>query len=189
MSKEDKKLKKSDYNKSKEETSDVSKSPTNESSSAELVQIQEELEHVNPTIFKGLDPNKKGEILRTVTKVTMQKHSGPIPDPETLRQYNSVIPDAADRILTMAEKQQDHRMGLEKLAVKSQLTQSRNGQYFGLFIALCCIAASVYLGMNGHETLAGVIGTSTIIPLAIIFVLRKLPKSTNSTSVSKKSES
>ena len=43
-----------------------------------------------------------------------KRFTGPIPPPEILHQYREVLPDAPERILSMAEKQQNHRMDLEK---------------------------------------------------------------------------
>ncbi|MCY3770634.1 MAG: DUF2335 domain-containing protein [Gemmatimonadetes bacterium] len=36
-------------------------------------------------------------------------HIGPIPDPEDLKRYESILPGLADRIVTMAEKEQEER--------------------------------------------------------------------------------
>ena len=40
--------------------------------------------------------------------------SGPLPPPNVLSAYEDLLPGAADRIITMAEKQLEHRMYLEK---------------------------------------------------------------------------
>ena len=37
------------------------------------------------------------------------RYSGPIPEPDTFRRYEEVLPGAADRILIMAEKEQNSR--------------------------------------------------------------------------------
>lgn len=38
-------------------------------------------------------------------------HRGPLPPPEQLAEHNVVIPDGAERIMRMAEKQMAHRIG------------------------------------------------------------------------------
>ena len=43
--------------------------------------------------------------------------SGPIPPPALLQKYNEIIPNGAERILAMAEKQSAHREYLEKRVV------------------------------------------------------------------------
>ena len=51
-------------------------------------------------------------------------YSGPLPHPEQFQQYNLVVPWAAERILTMTEKQQSHRMMMETLYMQSQIKQT-----------------------------------------------------------------
>lgn len=41
--------------------------------------------------------------------ISQRSHSGPLPDPQDLEQYNNVLPGAAERIVAMAEKEQAHR--------------------------------------------------------------------------------
>ncbi len=45
--------------------------------------------------------------------------SGPIPSPAMLKRYNDILPNAADRILAMAEQQQNHRIHIEKTVIES----------------------------------------------------------------------
>lgn len=47
-----------------------------------------------------------------------QQFSGPLPPPDMLLKYNDIVPDGAERIIVMAEKQQNHRIYLEKLVVE-----------------------------------------------------------------------
>lgn len=49
----------------------------------------------NPDFLKRI--NRELSVITQVTKM----HSGPLPDPETLIQYNKAHSDAADRIITM----------------------------------------------------------------------------------------
>lgn len=72
---------------------------------AEIIELEQELLSVNPRIFDGIKKDKKEEILRSfsITLIQEKSHSGPLPDAETLIQYNSVIPNGADRIMSMAK--------------------------------------------------------------------------------------
>jgi len=141
----------------------------------ELQEIEEELISHNPDIFTGINAKKKAEILKSVFTVTIQQksHSGPLPDPESLISYNSVIPDGANRIMTMAEKQQDHRMAMEMMVVGSHNFQSKLGQIFGLIIGLFGIACGTFLAFNGHTTVGGIVAGGTVISLVSVFVLGK----------------
>lgn len=93
----------------------------------ELQELEEELKNINPKIFDGLPKNKKLEILQSLSFTLIQEksHSGPLPDAETLIKYDSVIPEGADRIMKMAENQQNHRISIESGLVASQSSQSK----------------------------------------------------------------
>lgn len=64
-------------------------------------------------------------------------------------------------------------MDLEDFAVKRQIKQSGLGQIFGFIMALFCLSVTVYLAVNGYESLAKVLGTTTVIGLVGIFVVGK----------------
>lgn len=49
----------------------------------------------------------KQEVKASITQV--QQWSGPLPDPNSLARYNEVLPNAAERIMSMAEKEMEHR--------------------------------------------------------------------------------
>jgi uncharacterized membrane protein len=118
-----------------------------------------------------ISDDKKEKIISILT--IKKSFSGPLPSPEILHQYNTVVKDGAERVIKMAENQAEHRMHLENFAVKGQIKQSGRGQIFGFILALICISATVYLAVEGHETLAIALGTTTVIGLAGIFVVGK----------------
>lgn len=110
----------------------------------------------------------------------VKSHSGPLPSPETLSGYENTLTGAADRIITMAEKQQDHRIDLEKTAVRRQFNQSSTGQWIAAILAFSFLGGSVYLGINDHEILAGTLGSTTIIALVTVFITGRNSMQTNS---------
>lgn len=65
--------------------------------------------------------------------------SGPIPPPALLEKYNEIIPNGAERILAMAEKQSTHREYLEKRVVDGNVSNQTRGSYFGFIISLVAI--------------------------------------------------
>ena len=139
----------------------------------ELQELEQELITVNPKVFEGVSSKKKEEILNSFTMQVQKMHSGPLPDPETLIQYNSVIPNGADRIMIMAEKQQEHRISIEKTIIKSQSNQSRLGQIFGLIMGLVGIGSGTYLASIGSTTVGGIIAGTTVVSLVSVFVIGK----------------
>ncbi len=125
------------------------------------------------------DPNiseeKKDKILKAVVSISVRKasFSGPIPPPEYLIGYNNAIPGGAERILAMAEKQSAHRMQLEDYAVRQDFKQSRLGQIFGFVLGILGLGVATALALDGHEAVASILGTTTIVALVSVFVLGK----------------
>ena len=73
----------------------------------------------------------------------------------------------------MAENQGTHRISLESSVVKSQLTQSGRGQLLGFAISIICLIATVWLALNNHDTVAAIVGGTTLVGLVTVFVLGK----------------
>lgn len=113
---------------------------------------------------------------------------GPLPPPEILAGYEKILPGASERILSMAEKQQDHRINMEATIVKEQTRQSANGQLWGAVLATLFGIGAVFLGYTGHDWLAGVMATTTIIGLATIFVLNKKFKESEKENIEEENE-
>ena len=143
----------------------------------ELIEIEEALRSVDEDVFKGVPQDKKRKILEGFSiTLTEKTHLGPIPDPESLSQYNSIITNGADRIMKMAENQQSHRIEIEKKAIKSQTSQSNKGQWMGFIIAITCIIGGVYLSVSGYKEIGLTLVGTTVLGLASIFVLNKIFK-------------
>ncbi len=71
-----------------------------------------------------------------IVQATVQSFSGPLPPPEVLVRYNECFPDAAKRLVEMAEKQQDHRQTLEKRVVHWNTLDQRLGLILGFVLAV-----------------------------------------------------
>lgn len=96
---------------------------------------------------------------------------GPIPSAEALNKYNQVLPGAADRILSMAERQQAHRHSLETIAVRSKERKGFLGQIFGFVIAMTAIIAGSYLlsiGKSAEGFTTMIVAIGSIVSLFII---------------------
>lgn len=93
---------------------------------------------------------------------------GPLPPPDMLEQYNAIVPDAAERILAMAEKNGEHRRTLEAFAVKAEHTRSMGGLIVGGVVALAIVVGAVIVTLDGHPEvgvlmvgidIAGIVGS------------------------------
>lgn len=96
--------------------------------------------------------------------------SGPLPAPQDLARYDAVCPGAANRIITMAESQSNHRQTLEALALPAAIKAEERGQRNGLMISLAGLCVALALGLAGKELAAGFIGGGGLVSLAAVFV-------------------
>ncbi|MBR2124529.1 MAG: DUF2335 domain-containing protein [Acetobacter sp.] len=79
------------------------------------------------------------------TRRQLSIHSGPLPPPEQLLRYNDAVPNAADRIIRMAETQLEHRIQIEKLAIRTQARNSTLGIISGFLIGMTIVFCGTFL--------------------------------------------
>lgn len=114
----------------------------------------------------------------TVARVIEAKMvSGPMPSADELAEYERILPGSADRLLriherqiSLVEEQARHRMALEKTVVCGDGQRASAGICVAAVIGIGGIIGSVYLGMNGHEWLAGTIFATAIVSLVGTFI-------------------
>ena len=97
-------------------------------------------------------------------------YSSPLPPPEILRGYQEVLPGSVDRILKMAEKEQDHRIAIQTGLLKHEKQISLLGLIAAFFIAIFGIAGSVYLGNNNKTVSSGIMSAGTLVSLVTVFL-------------------
>lgn len=110
---------------------------------------------------------------RVLSTTAMKAHSGPLPAPEDLARYDQLLPGTAERIIAMAELEQNHRVSMERDAMEADhihrnevmTAQQKNarsvfrsdmvGQLLGGAIALGCVAGAIVSVLQGaHPTVA-----------------------------------
>ncbi len=89
------------------------------------------------------EPERGASLHVTAQQTTEISFLGPIPPPEFLEAYESVLRGSADRILAMAEDQSRHRQKLEENVVKGG---SRN-QILGMILAF--VLSLLTIGFGG----------------------------------------
>jgi len=106
----------------------------------------------------------------TEIKAFLQHFTGPLPPPEAFAKYEQTLKGAADRIISMAEKQQAHRQEIEKKIVKSDIINEKLGLVFGIIVALSAIGGGVYCAYIGQTWAAVAIGGGGVAGLVAAFV-------------------
>ena len=89
-----------------------------------------------------VDPGLAGR-QTTVVAETWSYRSGPLPEAAELARYDAVVPGAADRLLSMAEREQAHRHGVQITVVSGEQKRQARGQFYALIIALALCAAGI----------------------------------------------
>ncbi len=87
-----------------------------------------------------------------------------------LREYNDVLPGVADRIISMAEQQETHRLFLEKTAILGDSRRAYLGLVAGLAVALTGFGVVAYVATIGQPWLGGLIGVLDIGSIVYIFI-------------------
>ena len=98
-------------------------------------------------------------------------HTGPLPHPAILEEYNRIHPGAADRIIEMAEQESQHRRRLEKQALEAEIIEIRIGQIFAFLIGVVTILSGSYTAMQGAQIAGGFIGTAGVVGLVSVFIV------------------
>lgn len=135
-------------------------------------------------VLASIDPDKRSVIVSAMVEMR-QTFSAPLPRPADFKAYKEVLSNAPERILLMAEKQQQHRIDSEKRIIKADIRESIFGQVFAVLLVVLFLAAAVYLGINGHDWLAGIVATLSA-TISTIFYLKSTPSNKDLDNVDKK---
>ena len=144
--------------------------------------LQPALQNISARIEQGEDLT----YIRTLLLSVRRQWSGPLPSPEHLAAYEAALQGLANRIVSMWERQQAHRMQMEssgmtinRKIVIADIIQSYLGTVFGFIFAMAFLAAGAWLISKGHRWFGLPLG---LIPPGIIFTMfayRFLPRSKN----------
>lgn len=102
--------------------------------------------------------------------------TGPLPSPEILSKYNEVLPNAAERIISMAEAQAKHRQEIEKTMAFNDILNSRRGLIFAFIIVMSTIIAGTSLIYFGREASGLATIITPIVAVAGLFVYRQITR-------------
>jgi uncharacterized membrane protein len=141
------------------------------------IDIQSNVPEQNQSLgssFEGTSPQGEQEHAQALVAFG---YSGPIPSPEALERYEEVLPGAADRILSMAERQASHRQSLEtadeltvRTAIAGESRRSNLGLWLGASVSVFLTACGTFLVFEGHDWAGASIIISTIASVVGVFV-------------------
>jgi uncharacterized membrane protein len=146
-----------------------------------------DIEALAAPVLATLSEEKRAAVVR-VAKQTKSFHSGPLPDPRTLRAYSKLIPNGAERIMSLVEGEARHRHSQEARLIACQTRRITRGQWMAFVLTLLLGAAGLYLGIAGHDWLAAGLFTTTIGAVVTIFVLGHRARASDGEKASRGSE-
>lgn len=118
----------------------------------------------------------QGEAIERASLISAQ-FVGPLPPPSYLAGYENVLPGSAERVLRLAEKEQEHRHKMEHLLLEAQIvdtkddrSEARLGQVFALIIGITAILGGSVVSVRGAPLSGGFIGSSGVVGLAAVFI-------------------
>ena len=136
-----------------------------------------------PGLLDRLPGEKKEQILNAIysapkdlvreTRHISTFQSSPVPSPDFLDGYNRHIPDGANRLFSMIEKQSAHRIEMEARVISAQNMATFRGQWMALGLVLLMCAIAAWAMVIGYPWLSGSIFGTTIIGIASVFISGK----------------
>lgn len=128
---------------------------------------------VRARVTKSIGPVVKGgereQVISRVTSLLMNEtFSGPIPHPRQIAEYEAACPGAADRLIAMAEKNNDANIEALNTSISHERDDRRLGMVLGFLSLMGIIAGAVFLAAIDKPAIAGgllgigVIGTISV---------------------------
>lgn len=138
--------------------------------------IPAEVADVVPEELKDIvnDLTKKGDketAIRIMSFVAEEHYSGALPHPRLIAQFKEVMPDAPERIFRMAEKQQDHRIHLEKTVIEGDVKRADLGLVLGFILFIVFGVGGIILLYVGKQ-IEGYVALGTSIAGGVVNFIR-----------------
>lgn len=107
-----------------------------------------------PEELKKIAQEVGEEKVRRILAIRSEQYSGPLPHPRLFAEYGRALPDAPERILRMAEKEQDHNLAVGMKMLDGDEKRANWGLGLGFVLVVSLFLGAIYLLAIGYE-LAG----------------------------------
>lgn len=117
--------------------------------------------------------------------VVQDVYSGPLPEPRTLKEYDIVMPGAAQIIIEMAQREQEHRHRLEDginasmiRDTDAEITGRTRAQWMAFAFAIVSVCLGAWLISLDHTIAGSIFAGSCIVGIVSSFLKsgRKKPE-------------
>lgn len=107
---------------------------------------------------------------KTLQMTLTQTVESPLPLSSEIEGYERILPGAADRILTLVEKQSQHRQEQEKRELEIESRNTLFGLIFAFVFSMSVLVGTVILVLNEHPEAAAIFGAGGIGTIAGAFL-------------------
>ncbi len=98
-------------------------------------------------------------------------YSGPLPTPQAFSEYDQALPGAAERILSMAEREQTHRHAIESGLLRMESRNSGLGLLAGFILGLIGLLGGIYMVSQGADLAGAGVAFTALVSLVTVFVV------------------
>jgi uncharacterized membrane protein len=102
-------------------------------------------------VIEGLPPDERVEYREMVVQTMF---NGPLPPPALYARYEEVLPGAAERIMALTEREQEHRHRFEADALHAEVRYSNLGMWLGAGVLFCVLIAACFCAYVGQNEVA-----------------------------------
>ena len=103
-----------------------------------------------------------------------QQWSGPLPPPAALNQFNTIIPNGAERIMAMVETEQKHRITSEGRILTASIADNVRGVWIGFVLAGLAIGGAIFTAyLDTHPAVSIALVSLPLVLLIQAFVGKK----------------
>ena len=113
-------------------------------------------------------PGSSGKSSKKSLEITNKKH--PPITPDILKEYEKVLPGAAERIFNLIEKRETHEQEMEKKHLDYSHTVIMRGQLFALIVAIIALLIGCITALKGAPISGTFIGTGGVVGLVSVFI-------------------
>lgn len=112
------------------------------------------------------------EIRAAVREEIQAYWSAPLPPPETLSQYNDIVPGMAERILAMTERSVTGKLDIEDKLANAEVETAKMGLSLAFALTLLAFVASVVFFALGNNVAGGSFLSFPVVMLLRSFIVR-----------------
>jgi uncharacterized membrane protein len=105
-------------------------------------------------------------LVSAIHQTSIEGRSGPLPPPEDYAKYDTVCPGSANRILAMAEKEQEHRhhcenavVSIHSVNIPAGREERKRGQLFAFVVCIVSLLVGGAIVGFSQATVAQIGGT------------------------------